>query len=586
MDSKQFFEELFEGMIEAGTFAYIWAPGHGSTYFTSTEKAAARVEEIKAGNDVYYGLGATRALLGKDRRPSNLQVCGIPGLWLDLDIAGPAHKKENLPASREDALDLLDKNLPLKPTILVDSGHGLHAYWLFKEPWMFESEDERIQAATLLRRFVLSFKFHPAIRGWTLDSVFDLARVLRVPGTGNHKDPENVIPCTVIKFDEKNRYNPEDFEKFFVDTSEAGSDDHITSLLSGDKNPLKLFLRVGATPPHEKMETLKTVEPKFEATWNRARPDMKDQSLSTYEMSLVSLTVSYGWDNQEIADLVVAFRRRHGKNDKEVNKGFRIDYITRTILKARKDQKQDPVDPKVLELSKQTAESRRNPTSGPPAKDEIRNALEGLLQVRVDKIIKYKCDNPIFEMRLEDGSVIPIGTIDKLITQRYLKNALAAHQGVVIRGVKTNVWDEYATLLLQLVETVEPLAEDATDKGILASMLIQYIEKMGVIDNMESAFYSSRPFISKGRVYLFSKHFVNWTKLNAEPITIRKFTMTARTMNIETERVHFRFEEDSGKKVETTRSLYDVTDFAPKEIFESGKIIPKEDPGSCLELMQ
>lgn len=585
MDSRQFFDELFEGMIGEGVSMYVWTPGQGSTYFTSTEKAALYVEATKAGKDIYYGLGATRAKLSRDKRPTNMQVCGIPGLWLDIDIADDAHKKKNLPPSQEEAIDLLESNLPLRPTILTHSGHGLHAYWLFKEPWLFETEDERVQAATLLRRFVLSFKYHAALRGWTLDSVFDLARVLRVPGTNNCKIKDCPLPCTVLSFEPENRFNPDDFDRYLVDNSEA-DDESISQLLSSEKNPLELFLRAGATPPYEKMETLRTVEPKFEATWERKRPDLKDQSLSTYEMSLVSLAVSYGWDNQEIADTVVAFRRRHGKNPKEVAKGMRVDYITRTILKARKTQTQDPVDPKILELSKQAVDSKQDPEKGPPAQSEIRTALEGPLQIKIDKIIKYACDNPIFEIRLQDGGIIPIGTIDRLITQRNLKNAIAAHQGVVIKSVKTHVWDEYATLMLQLVETVEPLAEDTTEKGILTSMITEYVEKMGVLDDMESALYSARPFTTRGRVFIFSKHFVNWTKFNAEPITIREFSMTARSIGITTESLHFRFGEDE-RRVDTTRSVYDITVFVPKELMP-GKYDPtkKDDPTAGLEVMQ
>ena len=128
MESRQFFNELFGNMVDTGIFMYVWSPGVGSTYFISEEEASVHVEAIKDGRDIYYGLGVTRALLAKDKRPTNLQVCGIPGLWLDIDIAGPAHKKQNLPPTREDAIDLLESNLPLHPTILVDSGHGLHAY--------------------------------------------------------------------------------------------------------------------------------------------------------------------------------------------------------------------------------------------------------------------------------------------------------------------------------------------------------------------------------------------------------------------------------------------------------------------------
>ena len=38
----------------------------------------------------------------------------------------------------------------------MDSGHGLHAYWLFKEPWAFATEEERLVAAKTARGWVES----------------------------------------------------------------------------------------------------------------------------------------------------------------------------------------------------------------------------------------------------------------------------------------------------------------------------------------------------------------------------------------------------------------------------------------------
>ncbi len=40
--------------------------------------------------------------------------------------------------------------MPLPPSIIVASGHGLHAYWLLHEPWLFENDDDRHRAASVL----------------------------------------------------------------------------------------------------------------------------------------------------------------------------------------------------------------------------------------------------------------------------------------------------------------------------------------------------------------------------------------------------------------------------------------------------
>lgn len=138
-----------------------------------------------------------------------------PGVWLDLDIRGAAHKSEKLPPNLEKAIALI-KEFPLEPTILVHSGHGLQAWWLFKELWIFDTPEERKEAQDLVQRFQVTMKQKAEAHGWEIDSTFDLARVLRLPGTFNRKlEPE---PVRVLQ-DTPRRYVPYDFEEYLVDAN-------------------------------------------------------------------------------------------------------------------------------------------------------------------------------------------------------------------------------------------------------------------------------------------------------------------------------------------------------------------------------
>jgi hypothetical protein len=38
------------------------------------------------------------------------------------------------------------------PSLLVASGHGVHAWWLLDEFWTFTDDDDRVEARTMLRR--------------------------------------------------------------------------------------------------------------------------------------------------------------------------------------------------------------------------------------------------------------------------------------------------------------------------------------------------------------------------------------------------------------------------------------------------
>ena len=114
------------------------------------------------------------------------------------------HAARNLP-SPEELLTFIGE-LPFRFSLLIDSTGGYHGYILFKELWILNTSEERQQAALLLRRFQRTIQTQAAAHGWKVDSTADLARVLRPPGTSNHKS-EIPKPVT-IAHEDGIRYNP------------------------------------------------------------------------------------------------------------------------------------------------------------------------------------------------------------------------------------------------------------------------------------------------------------------------------------------------------------------------------------------
>ena len=76
------------------------------------------------------------------------------------------HAAQNLPPDIQSAEGLLPPGL--LPSVVVDSGHGLHAYWLFKEPWDIDGDSERAEAVNTLRRLQGYARREAAKRGWTV----------------------------------------------------------------------------------------------------------------------------------------------------------------------------------------------------------------------------------------------------------------------------------------------------------------------------------------------------------------------------------------------------------------------------------
>ena len=281
-----------------------------------------------ATQNTYIGTGL---ILGAPRgRGKYEDIGGIGALWCDIDIHGPAHPRTNLPASREEARALVER-MPLPPSILVDSGHGLHSYWALKEFWTFDDEADRKAAQSLARRWHGLVCNLAATKGWALENLGDLTRVLRLPGTLNHNGGGEPATVRVIDIQPERRYVVEDFEKFLFP-------DDASVLPAGETSvspalPVEsLVLRPAAEPPAEKLLDLASQSPAFWNTWNKKRTDLADPSQSGCDLSIATIAALSGWSDQEIANLIIAVRRKHNENPQ---KALRESYIRRTIGRAR-----------------------------------------------------------------------------------------------------------------------------------------------------------------------------------------------------------------------------------------------------------
>lgn len=317
---EQFLNTLFaEALAENRRLCVFTLPDRQTRHFSSLTAAALHAAEEAKTKDVYFGVGLAGANF--NRRNAASEIVAIVGLWADIDLAAPWRPGKSLPKTQEEARTILEK-LPLAPSVLVDSGHGLHAYWLFKEPWTFETDAERLVAAKTARGWVETVRNAAQAFGWDVDSVGDLARVLRLPGTVNRKGD----PPVEVRVAESNdrRYNPGDFETFMAEEIPAETPEVQVGALA---------LRPDAEPPADKFAQLYQSCPAFAQAWNRQRPDFTDQSQSSYDLSLADIAALNGWTDQEIANLVIAARRRH---EQKPEKALRADYITKTIASARR----------------------------------------------------------------------------------------------------------------------------------------------------------------------------------------------------------------------------------------------------------
>lgn len=113
-------------------------------------------------------------------------VSRLAAVWIDIDF------KDSGIQSAENAhelIDLLTDLIGVGPSAVVRSGNGLQPYWAI-DP---EEEYTQEMGASLLTRWGNFCRWVAASQGGQLDSVFDLPRIFRVPGSFNMKDSANPV---------------------------------------------------------------------------------------------------------------------------------------------------------------------------------------------------------------------------------------------------------------------------------------------------------------------------------------------------------------------------------------------------------
>jgi hypothetical protein len=174
-----------------GFVSVVGLPGAVTRFYRTDdlERAARTVAAMASRLNVYTGTCPLRHVPAHGRGTAG-DVGALVALWADLDVAGGIHgaSADGLPLPPDrGALGVLLEDLGLSPSAIVDSAGGLQAWWLLEEPWVLEDDEDRRRAASLSLRWSATLVELGRRRGWHVDAVGDLPRILRVPGTHNHK---------------------------------------------------------------------------------------------------------------------------------------------------------------------------------------------------------------------------------------------------------------------------------------------------------------------------------------------------------------------------------------------------------------
>jgi hypothetical protein len=573
--TQGFFNLIYEpDLVDESHLLSVWTLPKKRTRFHGNTEAAAKdaLAECQAGNEVYFGVGLRRKGL-RGGRGGAADVNVVTCLWADIDFAGIGHvdTRKVLPPSTDDARKLIHSINPL-PSIAIHSGGGFHCYWLLTEAFEITNSKDLDEITLASKRWNQTIQqFAKSMFGWDVDATWDISRVLRVPGTQNRKSdvPIMVGPALqVVKRnwpdgEKVNRYELSDLIENSVDVDSLKK----AAAISGRPVSPGLVLDPQASVDGEKLMALSTNDKKFAATYKAERPDMADQSLSAYDMALANAAAMAGWTDQEIANLIIQFRRNKATEKKEIEKGLRLDYITRTINAARETSSGSEA---VQELARLPNITRRDASES--EKESTLDIIRRALGIPIKAFVRHGVEDPDYSLVLDSGTNIALGSLDEVGNQRRFGLKVWAGHGIRPQLMKEGVWFR----IMNQLAAIEILHEnpETTRQGKLKNWLASYVANVVVhgSEHWWAGLNLGQPFYDAGNLWVNVdnlRQFI-WHHLG-DRVSVKELTGLLRHADAErkdrSHRVRSNGRDDSNKPV--SRAYWRI----PAEVHQPAELV-------------
>ena len=521
MDPRQFLAALW-GENPPGMLNIWMLPDQKSSWYPDLEKVNRDMQQ-HLHEEVYTGVALAKkegTRFNTRSRVKEVDAAAIPGVWADIDVFHPSekvHKEKSLPSTVEQAQEVMAK-LPHSPTLIVDSGHGLQYWWLLEEPWVFRDQGEWEQARRMTQWWHRITKELFNTMGWNTDSVFDLSRIMRLPGTFNNKIPEERKEVTVIKADGP-RYSlnqfaelvPENFAASVPPADSGGAGRIRTGKKGGKKGGNSqtvtgggLVLSADAEPSLTRFEALLKADPKVRLTWEHKRSDLKDQSPSAFDMALANASVRADWPDQEVANLMIAFRRKHSFDLK-----LRIDYYARTIRKAKESLERDHVLTE-LEDTDEDISSSTDETTDQRDASEILEPVSILLGINILAVERFPASPASYVLKTDKGDV-EIEDTEDLFSPAKVRVEIADATKAVIPLTKDvrKRWDSVVKRLLDACVDRD-VGEMSDNVRHLGAIIEDFLFEVGVHADATTAMAEKMPYMDNLQIRVHINSLCDW----------------------------------------------------------------------------
>ncbi len=481
--TEGFLTALYGPTLPEGTRIALWEkPTKASLYLASPAEGT----RFDGKPDVYVQAALVPAGLGANQRAKAQEAMALPGVWLDIDVNGGPEDKKNAAPDLEAAKRLALSEL--EPTILVNSGYGLQAWWLFEEPWVFADAEERNQAMRVTHGWHVRHNTTARRYGYRIDSTFDLARLMRLPGTVNAKG-EVHVPVIELDYDGP-RHRLESIAELALAVAPLAVD--------------RPKLTATASFPMLKFDTLRETHELFKRTWEHQRKDRASEgwTMSEYDLSLASFAIHAKWTDEEVGALIREHRDKWGEGE-EATKGQRTDYLERTIMKARtamRREEREQMIERELENLGDMGESGEEvkPDAAFSAWNTVLGGGQNGAPV-VKEFVQYgrDPDDARFVFVLDDGEELNIGPYSNLREPRKLDARIAPTTGFVMEQLRdSQAWRNGLRTLMKCRD----LREEPEDP--ILDWVRKYLEESLAGQTKDEAAPEGEPYRDNGCVYL------------------------------------------------------------------------------------
>lgn len=234
----QFLGALFAQRPAGTVVAVVQLPNAATAHGYSALEPV--VDRVLGRAECYVAACALARGPGRGKRTAELAAY-LPGAWVDLDVNGSPVRGSDEPVSGHAPSweAAVEAAFALAwPTFAVASGYGLQPWWLLEDGgYAMHNAAEQERGRRLVHGLQRRLAYDA---GWKVDSTADLARVMRVPGTVNDKDPARPVPVRLLDCAGP-RYSLEQLERlgaaFADDQAVAGQRD-------GEPRPVEDWARL------------------------------------------------------------------------------------------------------------------------------------------------------------------------------------------------------------------------------------------------------------------------------------------------------------------------------------------------------